>query len=384
VTWLRGANPHLIALITLGIANHTAMAGNRVAVSLYALHLGASSAVVGVLLALYAFVPMFTAVAAGRLSDRIGVRRPMLVGSLALAVGAVLPALMPGLPALFASATIVGVAFMLFQVATQNATGEMGGPAGRAHNFSLLALGYSISGFLGPLISGFTIDHGSYGLAFTVLALVPLVPAAILGTGKLLLPGPHPARPAKPVGGALTLLTHRKLRRVFFVNVLLAMGWDLHMIVIPIYGASLGLSASQIGMILAAFAAATFIVRFSMRWIVQHYSEHQVLTIALVTAGVVYLLFPFSASAPTLMALSFALGLGLGMSQPMVMSLLHSHAPPGRMGEAAGVRMSLVQSMAVAVPLTFGALGATVGLTPVFWSVGVCLATGGWLTKRTH
>ncbi len=82
------------------------------------------------------------------------------------------------------------------------------------------------------------------------------------------------------------------------------------------------------------------------------------------------------------MALSFSLGLGLGMSQPMVMSLLHSHAPPGRMGEAAGVRMSLVQSMSVAVPLAFGALGATIGLTPVFWSVGVCLATGGWLSER--
>jgi MFS family permease len=384
VTPFRGANPNLIALIALGIANHTVMAGNRVVVSLYALHLDASPAVVGILLALYAFLPMFCAVAAGRLSDRIGVRRPMLIGSLALAVGAGLPALMPGLPALFVSATIVGVAFMLFQVATQNATGEMGGPGERAHNFSLLALGYSVSGILGPLIAGFTIDHGSYRQAFALLAVIPLVSVAVLGAGKLMLPGPHPAREARPAGGALALLTHVKLRRVFFVNVLLAMGWDLHMIVIPIYGASLGLSASQIGMILAAFAAATFIVRFSMRWIVRHYSEHQVLTIALVTAGVVYLLFPFSATAPSLMALSFALGLGLGMSQPMVMSLLHSHAPPGRMGEAAGVRMSLVQSMAVAVPLTFGALGATVGLTPVFWSVGVCLATGGWLTKRTR
>ena len=95
-----------------------------------------------------------------------------------------------------------------------------------------------------------------------------------------------------------------------------------------------------------------------------------------------YLLFPFSHDARTLMVLSFCLGLGLGMSQPMVMSLLHTHAPPGRMGEAAGVRMSLVQAMAVAVPLTFGALGATVGLTPVFWTVGLCLAGGGLLTKR--
>lgn len=380
--WVRAANPTLVALIVLGIANHAVLTGNRVAVSLDALRLGASTAVVGVLMALYAFLPMLCAVAAGRMSDRVGVRRPMLAGSVALAAGAALPALWPGLPALFFSATVVGVAFMLFQVAAQNATGELGSAADRAHNFSLLALGYSVSGFVGPLISGFTIDHGGFTSAFALLAVIPLLPVVVLGRGKLALPGPHPARSVETAGSVLDLVTHRKLRRVFFVNVLLAMGWDLHTIVIPIYGAKIGLSASQIGLILASFAAATFVVRFSMRWIVRRLTPHQVLTLALFIAALVYGMFPLSHDAATLMSLSFCLGLGLGMGQPMVMSLLHSHAPPGRMGEAAGVRMSLVQSMAVAVPLAFGALGAIVGLTLVFWSVGACLATGGWLTKR--
>ena len=44
--------------------------------------------------------------------------------------------------------------------------------------------------------------------------------------------------------------------------------------------------------------------------------------------------------------------------------------------------MTLVQAMAVVVPLTFGALGATVGVTPVFWTVGVCLVAGGFLTRK--
>ena len=99
-------------------------------------------------------------------------------------------------------------------------------------------------------------------------------------------------------------------------------------------------------------------------------------------ASAVYMLFPFVHTAGALMAMSFTLGLGLGMSQPMVMALLHIHAPPGRTGEAAGVRMSLVQAMAVAVPLTFGTLGATIGLTPVFWAVGASLAAGGYLARR--
>jgi len=375
-------NPTLAALIALGIANHAVLTGNRVTVTLQAIKQGHSTAVVGILVAVYAFLPMLCAVAAGRISDRIGVRRPMLAGSLGLAAGALIPVFVPGLIALFASAALVGVAFMTFQVAAQNATGELGDTTARVHNFSQLAVGYSISGLLGPLIAGFTIDHAGYTTSFALLAAIPLLPTVVLAAGRVALPGPHPVRAAGVAGSAFDLVTHRKLRRVFAVNVLLSMGWDLHTIVIPVYGAGIGLSASQIGMVLASFAAATFVVRFSMRWIVRRATPHQVLTAALFIAAAVYMLFPFVHSAPALIAMSFTLGLGLGMSQPMVMALLHIHAPPGRTGEAAGVRMSLVQSMACAVPLVFGAVGATVGLTPVFWSVGLCLATGGWFTKR--
>lgn len=378
---LLGGNPALTGVIVLGIVNHIVLAGSRVTVTLDALRQGSSTVVVGILLALFALLPALFAVAAGRLSDRIGVRRPMIVGSLVLAAGAALPLVLPGLPGLFLSAALMGVGFMLYQVPAQNATGEMGPPALRAHNFSTLALGYAVSGLLGPLIAGLSIDHAGFVTTFAVFAVLPLGVAAIMARGHPALPAPHPEAGKPRSGGALELLTHRKLRRVFLVNVLLAMAWDLNTIVIPVYGNGIGLSASQIGLILACFGAATFVVRLAMPWIVRRLNEHQVLTGALLIAGTVYMAFPFSHSATSLMVLCFCLGLGLGMSQPMVMSLLHTHAPAGRMGEAAGVRMSLVQMIAVGVPLTFGTLGATVGLTPVFWSVGLLLAGGGIFTR---
>jgi MFS family permease len=382
VTRFFGRNPTLAALVTLGTINHVVLSGSRVTVTLQALREGASTATVGVILALYALLPMFCAVAAGRLSDRVGIRKPMLAASMGLIVGVSLPLIFSGLAILFVSACVIGLSFMVGQVSAQNATGELGPPSERAQNFSLLALGYSISGFLGPLVAGFTIDHGGFVTAFALLAALPLIPIVVLGRGMLNLPGPHPAHARGVSGGALELLRHPHLRSVFVINVLLAMAWDLHQIVIPVYGNQIELSASEIGLILASFGAATFVVRLAMPWIVRRASEHQVLTLSLVIAGAVYFVFPFSHSAPTLMTLSFCLGLGLGMSQPMVMSLLHTHAPPGRMGEAAGVRMTLVQAMSVTVPLTFGALGATVGLTPVFWSVGLVLAAGGAYSRR--
>jgi len=368
-------------LIALGIANHMVLTGARIAVALDALALGANAATVGGLMALFALLPMFFAIPAGRRADRIGVRRPMLAGSIGMALGVLIATVGHGLPALFATAMLCGVSFMAFQVAAQYATGEMGPPAARTRNFGLLAVGYSTSSIVGPLIAGFMIDHAGYRPAFALMSLIPLLPIAVLAMNRVPFPGPHPAHAAHADVRALDLIAHGELRRIFVINGLIALAWELHTLFMPIYGHAIGLTASQIGLILASFATATFTIRLSMPFVAARIAEHRMLTLALYLAAVVYLAFPFSHTLPVLMMLSFCLGLGLGAGQPMVMSLLHSLAPPGRMGEAAGVRMSLMNSMAVAVPLVFGAVGGSIGLAPVLWLVGVFLATGGWLTR---
>ncbi len=101
-----GTGRTLAAIVGLGICNHAVLNGSRVLVSLDALHLGATPAVVGALMALFALLPMLFAVQAGRLSDRVGVRVPMLYGSACVGLGATLPFAVPGLSALFVAATV--------------------------------------------------------------------------------------------------------------------------------------------------------------------------------------------------------------------------------------------------------------------------------------
>lgn len=379
----RGPLPPLATLIATGIANHIVLTGMRVTVSLDALARGASAATVGTLMALFAILPMLLAIPAGRMADRIGVRTPMLAGSCGVALAAVLPVFLPGLVALFATAALTGVSFMVYQVSAQYATGEVGPPATRSRNFGLLALGYSTSSIGGPLIAGLIIDHAGYRPVYAVFALAPLLAVAVIASRRLALPGPHPAHEAADGGHAFQLLRHPVLRRVFVLNCLISMAWDLHTLFVPIYGNAIGLSASQIGLILASFGTATFAVRLAMPLVARRFSEDQVLTAAVFVAALVYLAFPFSRNVGALMTLSFCLGFGIGAGQPMVLALLHHHAPPGRMGEATGVRMSLVNSISVAVPLVFGAVGGAVGLSPVLWSVGVFLATSGYFTRRS-
>ena len=373
----------LYLLIFVTLLNHSVFAGTRVAASLYAIHLGATPFTVGALMALYALLPMFFAVSMGRWTDRVGARPPMLIGSLAIGSGASLPFLWPGMPALYVASVLIGSGFMMYQVAAQQIVGYMGKPEDRPVNFSLSALGFSISGFVGPMLAGFGIDSIGYTATFALLAGFPLVPIAVLGLDRLRLPQPHAhAAPPDPSRRVADLLRHRHLRPVFITSGMLAAAWDMFTFAIPVYGASIDLSASSIGLVLGAFSVATFVIRGLLPAISRRLSAWPLLAASLAIAAGSFLMFPLLERAALLMAVAFFLGLGLGMSQPMVMSLLHNTVPAGRVGEAVGVRMTLVNASQISIPLLFGALGTALGMLPVFWATALLLSGGSWYAKR--
>lgn len=374
----------LYLLIFITLLNHSVFAGTRVSVSLYAINLHATPFTVGVLMALYALLPMLFAVSMGRLIDRIGARVPMLFGSVALALGALVPYLWPTLAALYIASVLIGSGFMMYQVAAQNIIGYIGRPEDRPMNFSLAALGFSVSGFTGPMIAGFGIDAFGHIATFGAFATFPLLTIAVLGFDKLRLPQPHIHRaPPEPGRSVADLLRRRELRAVFIVSGLLAAAWDMFTFAIPIYCSHIGLSATSIGLVLGSFAVATFVIRGMLPAISRRLTAWPLLTVSLATAAAAFVLFPLLERAGLLMALAFLLGLGLGMSQPMVMSLLHNTAPAGRVGEAIGVRMTLVNFSQTTMPLLFGALGTVLGMGPVFWATALLLS-GGSLYARSR
>lgn len=374
----------LYFLIFITLLNHSAFAGSRVAVSLYAIHLHATPFTVGALMALYAVLPMLLAVSMGRLIDRIGTRFPMLLGSVSVGAGTLLPYLWHNLGALYPASVLIGSGFMMYQVAAQNSIGYLGRPEDRAMTFSLASLGFSVSGFTGPMIAGFGIDSIGHIATFAVFAAFPIVPIAVLGLNRLRLPQPHAHTASLEPGRRriADLLRHRGLRPIFLASALLAAAWDMFNFAIPIYGSRIGLSASSIGLVLGSFSVATFVIRGLLPAISRRLTPWRLLTVSLGTAAAAFFLFPMLERAALLMVVAFLLGLGLGMSQPMVMSLLHNIAPPGRVGEAIGVRMSLVNFSQTVMPLLFGALGTALGMAPVFWATALLLSTGSFYARR--
>jgi len=371
----------LVYFVALNALAHLALVGGRMTTSLFALRLGASDFTVGTVMSLFAALPMLLSIFAGRLIDRAGPRRPLLAGLIALACGTLLPFFFPTLGVLYLSSTLLGTSFMFVHIGMNSVIGAHGVPEQRALNFSWLALGFSISGSLGPIIAGLAIDRFGHSHAFGVLALFPLAALALLLWRREPLPRPH-RHPVEPGSGVLDLFRIPALRNTFLVSGLLATGWDLYSFLMPLYGARLGFTAATIGSIMATFAIATFVVRLAMPALVRRLRSWQVIFSALGVAGSSYALMPLVGSAPGLMAVSFALGLGLGCAQPVIMSLLYDSSPPGRQGEAVGVRTTMLNASQTFIPLATGSLSAAAGVSPAFWLLAACLIGGAFLTAR--
>jgi predicted MFS family arabinose efflux permease len=85
---------------------------------------------------------------------------------------------------------------------------------------------------------------------------------------------------------------------------------------------------------------------------------------------------------PLLFALSFGIGLALGCSQPLTLNLAYNYSPPGRAGEATGLRLTINNIMHVGVPIASGALASLLGVAPVFWACAVMLVASGLMARK--
>ncbi|HBI83274.1 MFS transporter [Sheuella amnicola] len=373
------AGPAMLCLLIMLV--HMAISGGRIAVSLTALQLGRSTFEVGILIAVFALLPALLSVKAGQLLDKIGPWKPMQLCVMTVIIGAVLPLLWQDLIALIISAVCIGIGHMVFQIAIQRQLG-LGSNEERMRNFSWLSLSLATSGLIGPLVTGISIDQLGHRYVFGLLALGPIFCLAGLYRIRSDLLASHiKSTQPKEKSSVFDLLAIAPLRKVFAANMLLSGAWDTHMFVVPIFGVGIGLSATTIGVVLSSFAAATIVVRLALPFIQRYLKPWHLIHLAMVIAGLNFLIYPLFSQVWILMTMSFILGIALGSTQPGILALLQQHAPPGRAGEAFGVRMALINTVQVSLPLTFGALGAIMGIMPLFWMTAAGLGAGRWFTR---
>jgi MFS family permease len=377
----------LLALIVGQICLHSCMSGIRVAGPLLALRNGQPAWAVGVLLGLFAAAPVLSSMYAGRLADRRGYHFPVRLAVGLTVAGGVLAVLATVLVDLqFAllgvAACLCGVGTNFGLIANQRTAGKLadGDRVALTKVFSWLGLAPAVSNVIGPVMAGSLIDLSGFGGAFIALTLLPL---AALWSSRLV-PQEPPVAAQVDAGkrAAWDLFFVPGMPRLLVVNFLMSSSWDLHSFIVPVIGHERGYSASAIGLILGVFAAAVAGVRVLIPFLSHRLREHQVLVTAMVLTALVFFVYPWVHSTWLMGLCAAALGLALGAVNPMVMTALHHLTPDERHGEAIALRSMTVNASSALMPLIFGALGASLGASALFWLMGAALGVGSWQARR--
>jgi MFS family permease len=372
---------YLVVLIS--VLSQMGFSGSRVAVSLHALELTANHFAIGVVIALYSLCPMLLSIVIGKFADRAPPRLPVILGSAAMTVALLLPPFFHGLGVLCVTAFVLGLAHQVFSIPLEAIVGGIDGAKNRARNYAFITMGWSGANFLGPLITGFTIDYVGQLQVYLVLAALTAAPIPLLMLKSHLLPRSAARHADAPAGGSvLDLWRMPSVRMTIIAAGVVGSAQDLFQFYLPIYGRSIGLSASAIGTILGVVFLAAFVIRGMLPLLVRKLREPTILICAMFIAAVAYALMPFFANPYALGAIAFLLGLGVGCAQPMTMSLLYVLTPGGRIAEAFGLQKTVRNATHLVVPIVFGSVGAAFGVTTVFISNTVILAASGFLMRK--
>jgi MFS family permease len=370
---------HVMAIVVL---THIGVIGAKLLLALFAIDLGASPLQVGLVFSMFSILPAIFAISAGRWVDRVGVRIPLVLGCGGAGLAIVLTAVAPGLWALYPAAAAIGVFFMIYAVAGQSLVGSLGQTTDRTRNFSYYSLAVALAGVVGRASTGIAIDLIGHRGAAIMLAVGPLVALGIAWWLRRRTPAAAPAdaRPARP--SAADLWKRPPLRRALIAAGIVEAGNELFALFVPLYGSSLGLSATFIGLLLAVYAGASFIVRTVLPRLVRRFGEEGVLCGALGGAALLGMLMIATTQPALLLVLSAMFGFTLGCGMPLSMALTYARAPEGRAAEAIGLRQSVNKSIEVTVPVGFGALAGIAGLAPLAIALSLVLAVGAVVIGR--
>lgn len=372
----------LAAMVACQVGLHACAQGVRLAAPLGVLALGQSAWSVGLVMMMFAVFPALLALPAGRLADRRGYHLPVRIAACCALAGTLLAAASQSLFTLCAAAALSGAGSGFGMIAIQRSASRLASTdAARLQVFSWIALAPAIAGLVGPMLAGVLIDKAGFSAAFLALASLPAATLLAAQAVPAEAPRPVPA-PEKRRASAWDLLRLAPFRRLLLVSWLISVCWDVHGFALPLLGVERGLSASALGAVLAAYAAASMLVRLLLPLLAGRLASGTLLAGAMLLACAVFAAYPLLHSAWTMAACAAVLGVALGVVQPAILASLHDVAPPGRHGEALALRSMAIHASMGAMPLLFGAVGAAAGATVLFWLMSAALGAGGVQARR--
>jgi multidrug resistance protein len=356
----------------------------------YATRCGASAAVVGLLVAAYAFAQFVTAPLWGRASDRWG-RRPLILAGLLASAGAyVLFGLAESLWLLFASRLVQGAGGGINGV-VQAYVADAVGPEERAKALGWLTAAASAGVMIGPAMGSLATNISREAPGFLAAALCIL---NVLFAWNWL---PEPPRESVPTGPGVP---PRRTLRTAFVDVLrnptspvpsliwiYAFGMMAFMAMNGVLGLYLkdvfGVTEKNIGFFFVYVGAISLIMRAVMLGpAVRRFGEVGVTRLGALSLVVGLACIPLAKNLPGLALVVLFVPVGTALLFPATTALISRRSPRGETGQVLGVQQSFGSIARMVGPMWSGLVFQEVGHAYSFWLASILMLGVSLLTLR--
>jgi MFS family permease len=319
--------------------------------------LGADAALVGLIGATFALAPLVFAIQIGRFVDRGRAGLSLLLGSIVLVLTTVALLFINSIALLMVAMPSLGMGHLLVMVGGQTLIANRSNAKQYEKNFGLLTFYASAGHAIGPFVGGYLADSGEVNVnanAAFLFALAMFV-IAVIGTVALSTKKENPKN-IKPLekSKVTQVLAVPTFKSAIFVASATTSVVDVVLIFLPLYGREIGLSVSDIGILLAIRAIFSLAVRLVLGQISNRLGLRRIVVwgslVTLVSMVVLGLTSSFLLIALIMAVSGFAMGIG----QPATMAWVSRISSPESRGLAISIRLGANRFGQVAMPALAG------------------------------
>jgi MFS family permease len=319
--------------------------------------LGADAALVGLIGATFALAPLVLAIQVGRFVDKGRAGLALMAGSVILVLTTIALLFINSIFLLMLAMPTLGMGHLLIMVGGQTLIANRSASAEYEKNFGLLTFYASAGHAIGPFVGGWLADSGEVTVnanAAFLFALALFV-AAVIGTIALSTKKENP-KPKQDLEKAKVraILAVPTFKSAMFVASATTAVVDVVLIFLPLYGREIGLSVTDIGILLAIRSIFSLAVRLVLGQISTKLGLRRLLSWGSIVTMVSMVALGLTANF-WLIALIMAIsGFTMGVGQPATMAWVSRISSPDSRGLAIAVRLSANRLGQVAMPALAG------------------------------
>ena len=344
----------------------------------YAESFGASYLYVGFTISAFGLARIITDIPSGTLSDKVGRRASLLIGTILYVATGLLAAYATSIEHLITARFLQGIGAAIYTTSALAHVADILPSSKKGRYLGYYQSSLFLGSAFGPSLGGLLASVGGLRLPFLTLSAISLVSA--LATYRGITASTSVKEEVYGRGSISSIITATLRSRAMIVSCVAAattfiLSTALRFTLLPIYSAkALNLSEVEIGWVLTIISLANFLMMRRSGSIVDKLGAGPTMIYGFILSGLTTAFYAFSFNLPILLAISAGFGVATSLIMPAQVSLAVESSEPKHRGLSLGIYRIFSDIGFIIGPLLSGLLIEYLPITYAFYSIaGICL-----------